>query len=216
MWAVKSVWGAGSGRLLISLVQNVWYCFIIMLHNKYTCTHNSQHTHSSHILPTALSLRGWFQSVAQACPKTPSALCNSVYLMTKSLFFFFPLLSPESFSPSFFSSFLCPPLFFPSFLQFTPASFSPPSTFPPGSLPLSKLQRSPLSLCLREFNQTVKPRISSLIHRACLVSDANFAADQIHSFSLLCVCLPVLEMVHSFHSHTSCQSFVEAVIVVVA
>uniref|UniRef100_A0A3B5A7A3 Thyroid hormone receptor interactor 10 n=1 Tax=Stegastes partitus TaxID=144197 RepID=A0A3B5A7A3_9TELE len=51
-------------------------------------------------------------------------------------------------------------------VNFVPPSFSPPSPFPLGSLPLSlplsKLQRSPLSLCLREFNQSVKPRISTL------------------------------------------------------
>ncbi|XP_034455693.1 cdc42-interacting protein 4 homolog isoform X1 [Hippoglossus hippoglossus] len=50
--------------------------------------------------------------------------------------------------------------------KFAPPSFSPPSPLPPGShplsLPLSKLQRSPLSLCVREFNRSVKPRISTL------------------------------------------------------
>uniref|UniRef100_A0A8C4NTY6 Thyroid hormone receptor interactor 10 n=1 Tax=Dicentrarchus labrax TaxID=13489 RepID=A0A8C4NTY6_DICLA len=50
--------------------------------------------------------------------------------------------------------------------KFVPPSFSPPSPFPPGSNPLSlhlsKLQHSPLSLCLREFNRSVKPRISTL------------------------------------------------------
>uniref|UniRef100_A0A3B5A7J5 Thyroid hormone receptor interactor 10 n=1 Tax=Stegastes partitus TaxID=144197 RepID=A0A3B5A7J5_9TELE len=57
--------------------------------------------------------------------------------------------------------------------KFVPPSFSPPSPFPLGSLPLSlplsKLQRSPLSLCLREFNQSVKPRISTLkmLHKPC-------------------------------------------------
>ncbi|XP_074520240.1 thyroid hormone receptor interactor 10b isoform X1 [Halichoeres trimaculatus] len=54
--------------------------------------------------------------------------------------------------------------------KFSRPAFSPPSPFPPGShplslplsLPLSKLQHSPLSLCLREFNRSVKPRISTL------------------------------------------------------
>ncbi|XP_037620922.1 cdc42-interacting protein 4 homolog isoform X2 [Sebastes umbrosus] len=50
--------------------------------------------------------------------------------------------------------------------KFAPPSFSPPSSLPPGSLPLSlsftKLQQSPLSLCLREFNRSIKPRISTL------------------------------------------------------
>uniref|UniRef100_A0A3B5A396 Thyroid hormone receptor interactor 10 n=1 Tax=Stegastes partitus TaxID=144197 RepID=A0A3B5A396_9TELE len=61
--------------------------------------------------------------------------------------------------------------------KFVPPSFSPPSPFPLGSLPLSlplsKLQRSPLSLCLREFNQSVKPRISTLkmLHKPCSVKD---------------------------------------------
>uniref|UniRef100_A0A3B4XXG9 Thyroid hormone receptor interactor 10 n=1 Tax=Seriola lalandi dorsalis TaxID=1841481 RepID=A0A3B4XXG9_SERLL len=60
--------------------------------------------------------------------------------------------------------------------KFVPPSFSPPSPFPPSShppplsLPLSKLQRSPLSLCLREFNRSVKPRISTLkiLRKSCL------------------------------------------------
>ncbi|XP_069545760.1 cdc42-interacting protein 4 homolog isoform X1 [Brachyistius frenatus] len=58
--------------------------------------------------------------------------------------------------------------------KFSPPSFSPPSPFQPGghplSLPLSKLQHSPLSLYLREFNQSVKPRISTLkkLHKRCL------------------------------------------------
>uniref|UniRef100_A0A4W6FE50 Thyroid hormone receptor interactor 10 n=1 Tax=Lates calcarifer TaxID=8187 RepID=A0A4W6FE50_LATCA len=60
--------------------------------------------------------------------------------------------------------------------KLAPPSFSPPSPFPPGnhplplSLPLSKLQRSPLSLCLREFNRSVKPRISTLkiLRKPCL------------------------------------------------
>uniref|UniRef100_A0A671TZK2 Thyroid hormone receptor interactor 10 n=1 Tax=Sparus aurata TaxID=8175 RepID=A0A671TZK2_SPAAU len=51
-------------------------------------------------------------------------------------------------------------------LLFARPSFSPPSPFPSGSLPLSlsltKLQLTPLSLCLREFNRSVKPRISTL------------------------------------------------------
>uniref|UniRef100_A0A671U3S3 Thyroid hormone receptor interactor 10 n=1 Tax=Sparus aurata TaxID=8175 RepID=A0A671U3S3_SPAAU len=50
--------------------------------------------------------------------------------------------------------------------KFARPSFSPPSPFPSGSLPLSlsltKLQLTPLSLCLREFNRSVKPRISTL------------------------------------------------------
>uniref|UniRef100_A0A8D2ZE87 Thyroid hormone receptor interactor 10 n=1 Tax=Scophthalmus maximus TaxID=52904 RepID=A0A8D2ZE87_SCOMX len=62
--------------------------------------------------------------------------------------------------------------------KFAAPSFSPPSPspVPPGSrpLPLSRLQRSPLSLCLREFNRTVKPRISTLkiLRRPRPVSDA--------------------------------------------
>ncbi|XP_065812036.1 cdc42-interacting protein 4 homolog isoform X1 [Labrus bergylta] len=52
--------------------------------------------------------------------------------------------------------------------KFARPSFSPPSPFPVGSHPLSlplslsKLQHSPLSLCLREFNRSVKPRIFTL------------------------------------------------------
>uniref|UniRef100_A0A672IFA2 Cdc42-interacting protein 4 homolog n=1 Tax=Salarias fasciatus TaxID=181472 RepID=A0A672IFA2_SALFA len=50
--------------------------------------------------------------------------------------------------------------------KFAPPSFSPPSPVPPGGLPLplplSPLQRSPLSVCLRELAQSVKPRISTL------------------------------------------------------
>uniref|UniRef100_A0AAQ5YH79 Thyroid hormone receptor interactor 10b n=1 Tax=Amphiprion ocellaris TaxID=80972 RepID=A0AAQ5YH79_AMPOC len=63
--------------------------------------------------------------------------------------------------------------------KFVPPSFSPPSPFPlgslPRSLPLSKLQCSPLSLCLREFNQSVKPRISTLkmLHKPCLPPPAE-------------------------------------------
>uniref|UniRef100_A0A665TQ37 Cdc42-interacting protein 4 homolog n=1 Tax=Echeneis naucrates TaxID=173247 RepID=A0A665TQ37_ECHNA len=66
---------------------------------------------------------------------------------------------------------------------FVPPSCSPPSPFPPGShplplsLPLSKLQRTPLSLCLRELNRSVKPRISTLkiLRKPCLVTAEDFS-----------------------------------------
>uniref|UniRef100_A0A8C9WZG8 Thyroid hormone receptor interactor 10 n=1 Tax=Sander lucioperca TaxID=283035 RepID=A0A8C9WZG8_SANLU len=63
--------------------------------------------------------------------------------------------------------------------KFTPPSFSPPSPFPPGSiplsLPLSKLRHSPLALCLREFNRSIKPGISTLkiLHKPHLAHAAE-------------------------------------------
>uniref|UniRef100_A0A672Z7B8 Cdc42-interacting protein 4 homolog n=1 Tax=Sphaeramia orbicularis TaxID=375764 RepID=A0A672Z7B8_9TELE len=66
---------------------------------------------------------------------------------------------------------------------FARPSFSPPSALPPIShhlplhlsLPSSKLQCSPLSVCLREFSRSVKPRISTLkiLHKPHLLPAAE-------------------------------------------
>ena len=157
-----------------------------------TRTHNTLNRHSSHILPTTL------------CPSGANSNSSLLHRHVPKHFFLFVALYPYYYkkrkkkhlfdllsfflSPSvpFSSSFtpLLPHsssiLSFYSCLQFAPPPFSPPSPFPPGSfplsLPLSKLQHSPLSLCLWEFNQTIKPRISTLIHKSWLVSDASFFA----------------------------------------
>lgn len=54
-----------------------------------------------------------------------------------------------------------PPVYSSLFLAPLPFPAPQPSP-PPLSLPLSELQRSPLSLCLRELNRSVKPRIETL------------------------------------------------------
>lgn len=111
-----------------------------------------------------------------------STLLQKCLHLFDTLLLLFPLVTSAIFSLLCSSSSLLPvplPCCFFSPLQFAPPSFSPPSPFPPGSnalplplsLPLSKLQRSPLSLCLREFNRSVS-RISTLraFHKPCTVS----------------------------------------------
>lgn len=152
-----------------------------------TRTHKTQHTFHSCLAPPPCCPQGPIL-IPVCCTDLPQNTSRSLFL-TLFLRYYLGSLCSLLLLSSLTSVIFCLLCFSSSTLsifsplQFVPPSFSPPSPFPLGSLPLSlplsKLQRSPLSLCLREFNQSVKPRISTLkmLHKPCLVSDTPILAN---------------------------------------